>query len=204
MIALNGFVSLINAMAWPLATLGLALLFRNEVKSMIVRLGSVKYREVEVTFRDDLHQAEVLARSIPAKPKVMLEIESGSSAPRLGGEIIGDLKPAGPIHQGIDRLTSRSPRDAVLEAWAMVGQALIKSASALGDRRAPAPLRPEDAARYLIDRGWLAGPEAQLIVRLRMLRDRVANAREITLSADDARRFVELALPMVSRIETLG
>jgi hypothetical protein len=195
---------MINALAWPIATVGLALLFRREVNSMIARIGQLKYRDVEVTFRDDLHKAEALARSIPAQPRAILEAESGSSAPMLGGEIIGGLKPVSPIRDELDRLASKSPREAVLEAWSMVGQALIKASSKLGDRRAPAPIRAEDASRYLIDRGWLAGPEAQLVERLRVLRDKVAHAEEIAPSVDEARRFVELALPLVSRIETLG
>jgi hypothetical protein len=202
--ALNGFVSMINALAWPIATVGLALLFRRDVKSMIARIGHLKYRDVEVTFRDDLQKAEALARSIPSPPRVVLEAESGSSAPKLGGEIIGGHKPASPIQGELDRLASLSPREAVLEAWSIVGQALIKASSKLGDRRAPAPIRAEDASRYLIDRGWLAGPEAQLVDRLRALRDKVAHTEEIAPSVDEARRFVELSLSLVSRIETLG
>jgi len=198
---------MVGALAWPLATLGVMLLFRQDLKAMFARVGHVKYREVEVSFRDDLRQAEALARSIPTQGRVVLEVEPGESGPSLGGPIIGGLGPAAPRHQshdGLDLLAARSPRDAVLDAWASVGQALLKAAVTLGDRRAPAPLRADSAARYLVDRGWLAGPEAQLVERLRMLHDRMAQVDDLIPSADEARRFVELALMLACRIESLG
>ena len=200
MIALNGFVSMINALAWPIATIGLALLFRVEVKSAIARIGHLKYRELEVSFGGELKQAEALARSAPAPGRMVLEVEPGSPAPTVCGE----PRPVSPVQGELQRLASRSPRAAVLEAWSAVGQALVKAAAKLGDRRAPAPLRAEDACRYLIDRGWLTGPDAQLVERVRALRDKVAHAEDVTPTADEARRFVDLALPLVGRIEALG
>ncbi|WP_435007286.1 hypothetical protein P12x_004620 [Tundrisphaera lichenicola] len=204
---LNDFVSMINALAWPTATLGLALLFREEVKSMLGRIGRVKYRDVEVTFREDLRQAESLARSIPSQGRVILEADSTGLVASPQGEIIGDRRPAlarHPEQDRIERMAAQSPLDAMIEAWSVVGQSLMKAASNLGDRRAPAPLRPEDASRYLVDRGWLVGPEAHLVERLRMIRDRLVQGDLLTPTPDEARRFVNLAFPLASRIEALG
>lgn len=200
---MNGFVLLSGALAWPMATLGIVLMFRHDLKAMLARVGRVKYRDVEVTFRDDLRQAEVLARSVPAQGRLVLEVEPGGPGPDFGGAIIGGLAPV-PRPEGLDRLAARSPRDAVLEAWSAVGKALLKAAATLGDRRAPAPTRAEDAARFLADRGWLAGPEAQLVESLRRLRDRVADHDDLVPSAEEARRFVDLALPLAARVEKLG
>jgi len=201
-----GYVALIGSLAWPIAALAISLIYRQDVKLALARIGQVKYRNLEVSFRDDLRQAEALARSIPAKGRVVLEVESASVA-ELGGGIIGEFRPATvrpDVSDSLARLAAKSPRDAVLESWAIAGQALVRVATTLGDRRAPAPTRADDAARYLVDRGWLAGPEAQLVEQLRMIRDRVAHLDELAPSPDEARRFVDLALPLAARIEALG
>jgi len=215
---LVGFVSLMNALAWPVATLGIACLFRREIRAAMGRVGQFKYRDLEVTFREELRQAETLARALPtAAPlmasspggRVVLEAET-SEPPELGGVILAEPKgptgrPAPAIgRDALDRLAARSPRDAVLESWAAVGHALVKAAATLGDRRAPAPTRAEDAARFLVDRGWLAGPEARLVDRLRALRDRAADPHDPDPGPDEARRYVDLAWPLAARIEALG
>jgi len=226
--SLGGFVSLASAMAWPLATLVISFLFRDDIGHMLGRMGRLKYRDLELTFGADLRQAEELARSIPSAPApapasasalpspatgatkgaVLLEVEA-SGPNDLGGEIIG--KPRGPgrrladrEREGLAQLAGRSPRDAVFEAWAAIGQGLVKAAATRGDRRAPAPLRVEDAARFLVDRGWLVGPEAQLVERLRAIRDRVADLAGPPPTPEEARRYVALALPVAARLENLG
>lgn len=207
--ALNGFVSLLSQMAWPITLLTIALVFRRDLAGVLGRVGHVKYQDLEVTFRDEIRKAEALAASVPsapAKPKVSLELVAASDAPDLGGQILA-AKPlkaeGGGSRERLVRLASFSPREAVLSAWDEVSQMLLKVAVAQGDRRSPASLRAEDAARFLVDRGWITANEAQLIDRLRVLCERVVH-RDDAPSPDEARRFVDLALPVVARLEALA
>ena len=209
-----------SALAWPAATVVMAILFRNEIRASLGRLGQVKYRDLEVTFRDDLRHAEALAQAIPAIAgptitpllgRVNLEANPVGGEDDLGGVILADPQSSGGLadpaatqaRDALDRLAARSPRDAVLEAWSEIGQALVKSATRLGDRRAPAPTRAEDAARFLADRGWLPAPMARLVEKLRALRDR-ALADHRAPTTDEALRYLDLALPVAAKIARLG
>ena len=49
----------------------------------------------------------------------------------------------------------RSPRDAILRTWDDLAQALIETASRLGDRRNPGSSRVEPTLRFLVGRGYL-------------------------------------------------
>ena len=207
---MDRFFTLFGPLAWPLASLIIALIFRKDVARALGRVGQFKYRDLEVTFRDDLHQAEALARSIPAAPArgpVVLEVETSEAKP-LVGQLIVDASPAPlPSSEGRDallKLAARSPREAVESAWGLVSRALVRVATARGDRRASGLSNPEIAARFLVERGRLAGVEGALVKLLRTLRDRSARLDQPSPSPDEARRFVELAWKMVSRLEDHG
>ena len=228
MVVLSGFVSLVNALAWPSAILAIAVLFRRELRLAMGRLGEVKYGGMEVTFREDLRQAETLARAVPranaadsssSPSKIQLEIAS-DQASDLAGTLVGqETSPATTIlstsHSKPDprsartldsffRLCEESPREGVLETWGELSRVLIHASTVLGDRRTPAPLRVETALRFLVERGWLNSAEAELVERLRSLNNQVERREGSLPSRDDARRFVELAGSMIHRIISLG
>jgi hypothetical protein len=202
-------VPLINALAWPIAIVVLSVLFRREIGQAAGRLGQLKFRELEVTFREDLRQAEALAQSIPGSPKlapvpgrVLLEADE-DSGPTLGGTMIvgGGASPEEISRdEGKDRPAPRSPREAIAGAWADLGAALVRAASSLADRKSPAPTRPADAARFLSGRGWLVGDEARLFVVLEQLRERADHYDGVAIGPDEARRFVELSSRLTARI----
>ena len=97
--------------SWPLATLLIALIFRQDVGKALGRVGQFKYRDLELTFRDDLRQAEQLARAIPppaSKGSVVLEV-----APDEAKELSRspDRVPV-PLHRGEIRRPGRAGRPA--------------------------------------------------------------------------------------------
>lgn len=230
---MNGFVSLINALAWPAATFAMAVLFRREFRMALGRLGQVKYGGMEVLFREDLRQAEALARASAPAQAAATPAVGGASAPasivheaaaadtsELAGTLVGfetstDVAPAlvaRPRHEwrsnrDLESLLATcegAPREAVLDAWEELRRALVHASTVLGDRRAPAPLRADAAARFLVDRGWIGSVEGHLIDRLRLLADRVERHEGAPIDPDDARRFVQLAAPLIARIVALG
>ena len=206
---MDRYLALLSPLFWPLATLIIALLFRNDLSKALGRMGQFKYRDLEMTFRDDLRQAEQLARAIPPpapKEAVVLEV-AHDEARELGGRLIVSPTcseaPAGSASPAIEP-AGRPPRESIESAWSVVTRALNKATSAEGDRRASGLTNPDVAARFLVDRGRLGGPEALLVGLLRTLRDRSNRLDQPPPSAEDARRFADLAHRVASRIEELA
>ncbi len=172
------------ALAWPLVTLAIALIFRRDVTQALGRMGRFKYHDLEVTFRQDLRQAEELARKLPpasqsakADDSVILELHPGQNQPLI--RRFSDVDSGGKQRQSLLKLAEQSPRQAIETAWAHVGETL----DLVGAHR----ISPE---------------ESQLVALLRSLKIRVATIDHEPPTPDEARRFVELACPLISRIKS--
>lgn len=226
--SVNALIALIDALAWPASVLSIAFLFRHEVRGVLTRLGEFKYAGVEMTFRDDLRDAEVLAGAIPnassppePTPAARVQLEVGlSDSTELAGTLVGHeaatattVLIAGPPKSHsratptIDRLreiSGHAPRDGVRETWAELQQTLLSAAAGVGDRRAPAPVGVEGAIRFLIERGWINSIEGQLIDRLHRLAEVVDRRDSPPIAPDEARRFVSLAAPILLRLIGIG
>ena len=228
MVAVDGLISLITALAWPLAVLAIPLIFRQEVRGILARLGQFKYAGLEMTFRDELRDAETLARAIPRADvtldptpatRVQFEVGEGEATELVGTLVSPDLpvlnsitvatpgrtdpRPA-PATPPVHRIWGNSPRAGVLEFWDDLKRNLLRAATQLGDRRAPAPVQVEGAVQFLVSRGWISGVEGQLVERLRTLAELVEHPEGPPLSRDEARRFIDLAGPLVARISVLS
>ena len=224
----SGFIELISALAWPSAVMAIAFLFRHEVRGVLGRLGQFKYAGVEMTFRDDLRDAETLAHALPETSaaadltqaaRVQLEV-GASEATEIMGTMVGHetttmttVLVASPVRgeprpgrsiESFLRLCGESPREGILEAWADLRATLIRAAALLGDRRSPAPVRVEGAIRFLVDRGWINSIEGRLVERLRGMAGQIEGRDGTPVSFEDARRFVELVVPMIGRVGSLG
>lgn len=177
-------LSLLMALAWPVVTLAIALIFRQDVTRALSRVGRLKYHDLEVTFQQDLHEAEELARSLPPPPpasrskdSIVLELSPAREQPFV--------RPSSPYEtpsresEALGKLAEQSPRTAIEKAWNRLSQALER-----GDRRR----MPESETRLV-----------------ELLQDLRAHASRIDLrspSGVEARRFVDLACALASRIES--
>ena len=144
-----------GTLAWPVATLVIALIFRSDVTRALGRIGWFKYRDLEMSFRDHLQNAEEVARSIPSAPAskaTLLELAI-DAPPILSGRLIGDFSseviPSTVGHEELVKVMVRSPRDVVEHAWGDVSKTLERAAMALGDRRVSGLEDPDVAARFL-------------------------------------------------------
>jgi hypothetical protein len=181
-------MTLFNPMVWPLATLVIALIFRRDVSQALGRVGQVKYRDLELTFREDLHKAEQLAGSIPtpaAKGPVLLEVARDEAEPLIGRLISPPSTPDGPLRrrESLEGMAVSRPREAIEAAWGLVSR----------------------ASKPKLRRMAAASPDlASLVSRLKALRDRAARPDQPPPSPEDARRFVDLARRVATKVEEHG
>jgi hypothetical protein len=175
------------ALAWPLVTLLIALIFRRDVTRALGRVGRFKYRDLEVTFQENLFHAEELARNLPPVPvpaiphkdSIVLEIDPGKPQPFFRRPPM--LNPRVEERQALLKLIDRSPGKAIEGGWNLVDRALSKA-----------------------DRGRLHEAEARLVGLLQAIKDLADRPDGQGPSIDEARRFVELACPLALRIEARG
>jgi hypothetical protein len=177
---------LFSPLVWPLATLMIALIFRRDLGQAMGRIGQVKYRDLELTFRENLHQAEQLARSIPSTDKGSVVLEVARDEPELltGTLLVAPsmsvlaLKPA----ESSEFLAGSCPHETIEAAWGVLARVSKRK------------------------RGWASSnPEiARLVDLLRTLRERAVRPDAPPPSPEDARRFVDLTRQVASRIEELG
>lgn len=101
-------VNLLIGIAWPVAAVWIAYLFKGELRSLLYWM--FKYKDLEAKFESGLAEAEAKVTAI--------ERSSPSSPPRP--EISSKL-------EQLCRITDVSPRAAIMEAWVLVEDAAGKS-----------------------------------------------------------------------------
>ena len=157
-------IELIKELSWPVVILGVATLYRVELKESFGRLISIKYRNFELNFGADLQAAKALVAATsdpsptpPASPAVLKELDLGTPSP-------------GPRDESarLGRLAEVSPRATIAEAWHEVEAAAVEATRSLG--------LPDDGRGLegLTARGILPASTLALGNSLRALQDRVA------------------------------
>ena len=185
---MDRFLNEIGPLVWPIAAVCMALIFRRDLSQAMGRVGKVKYRDLELTFREDLHEVERLVRVMPspAVPAVLPELAGNEAEPLCGRLIVSPTTLVEPTERGETPpvASDLDPREAVEMAWSRVAGSLA-DVGLVGERR-----------------HW-PGPEGRAVDLLRDLRDRASRPDQPPPSAEDARRYVAAAHRLASRIDEI-
>lgn len=167
-------VEIIKALAWPAAVIWMSFIFRSEVRALLSRVSSFKYKDVEASFGESLEKAENDAKQIqsPAKAK---DSESESSQ----------------IEQLL-RISEVSPRAAVVEAWTLVETAAMKNGLVMGG--AIKRTNPKMILTHLEESGKFSPESLNLINELRQIRNKASHLPDFAVTQLDAERYLELAV----------
>jgi hypothetical protein len=180
---MDTIVGLIDALAWPVAAVCIANLFKAEFRFLLMRITSLKYKDAEAKFEQGV---EELAKERPAEAATL--IERGNAVGGVGkrqGELL--------------RISEVSPRAAIMEAWIDVEHALAQAAmqQGFGDRgRALLP----SAARQVLEKNELTRGLTNWYEHLRRLRNEAAHAEAFNPSPDSVQQYLEYAQQLVLAI----
>ena len=158
-----------KALAWPVATLVLALLFRQPIISLVsgLKLRRLKGKDWEAEFGQALEEAR---REIPAPTQVPRE--TPELAPKLQRSIVV------------------SPGQAILQAWNEVEGLLVSS---VAQEIAPSGFVVPDVVESLSEKGIIDRSTRDAIVSLYHLRNLATHAPSERISPLQAREFVAMA-----------
>ncbi len=144
----------LGSLAWPSVVFGLGVVYRSEIRKGMRRLTTIRYRGIEVGFRQALDEAGDLARAAAQTSPIAV----------AGKELDPGPEPSGgyaPDPGQLDRLAEISPRAAILESWHAVEAA---DAGRVSSR--PTPWRDlAGSLRDLRDRVETAGVDADRVIR---------------------------------------
>lgn len=179
------FVSLIVGIAWPVAAVWIAYLFRGELKALLSRVSHLKYKELEAKFEKGLAEAEADARLVaqtapPAfpPPETMTKLDQ------------------------LRRIAEVSPRAAIMESWVLIESAANQAGLASGSVIPRTNTRT--IVEYLARSGKLPESSIPLVEKLRHLRNQAAHLPEFALSQEEAERYLELAVTSSEIISAVG
>lgn len=170
-------VTLLTGIAWPVAVVWIAYLFKSELRSLLHRMSQLKYKDVEAKFEIGLAEAEAKV--------IAIEKSASSALPRP--EITSKL-------ELLRRIADVSPRAAIMEAWVLVEDAAGKSGFVQG---ATIPrVNPDLFVDELVRLGKLPNGSDSLLLQMRRLRNQAAHLPDFSLNQDEADRYLQLAARM--------
>ena len=167
------FVEIIKAIAWPASIVWLGYIFRSEVRQLIGRMSSLKYKDIEANFDKKLAKAESEAKeiNIPIEKKSMDELSQAEQ---------------------LMRIAEVSPRAAIVEAWTLIEMAASKKG--LKEGVAIPRMSPKMIVNYLMMSGKMPKNSIDIIDQLRMLRNQAVHMPDFALNQNEAERYLELAV----------
>ena len=167
------FVEIIKAIAWPVSVIWLGYIFRSEVRQLLNRMSSFKYKDVEASFERELAEAENNAKHITT-----------TVAPSSGQDLSQK--------EQLFRISEVSPRAAVVEAWTLIETAAIKNGLTSGT--AIQRTNPKMIVEYLINSGKFSPESINLIEQLRRIRNQASHMPDFAIRQNEAERYLDLAV----------
>jgi hypothetical protein len=165
---ISNLISAISKLAWPVAILVLAIVFRRTIVQQIGRMKTFKTPGTEITFAERVDEAV-----------------------RQSGKVIDSLavQVASERQAHLTRLASSDPRRAIRSAWDMVREAAQDAAR----RRNLEWTNTRGLAERLGQDGVLSGDVVNLIRNLRNLRYDMANGENEDITSTTATAYVSAA-----------
>lgn len=188
-------VRFVDAVAWPLTVFVILVLFRKPIVRMFSRLVQLTYKDVSVSFGQELTAAEVQVKEIVSTAKH----EPMTATPRE------DKRSAEPSrsHDIILRLLAISPRSAILMAWSEVELAIMAAGKQRGIDRTHSRKAVSEIVAELVKQSYIHDRFLGFYTHLYNMRNKAFHSDDNDLSLDEAARYTKIALDLIDKLESL-
>lgn len=171
---------IIEALAWPVASIIILALLRKQVTGLLPLLKRVKAGPLEAEFERELKE---------------LRNESQQASPQQATDTLS------PREEKLYKLAEINPRSAILEAWQHVEVASRKRVLELGLHEAGPEGRPlQDAYRALAKAHVLNAEGLALFHELRALRNQAAHLDDFNPSKPAAIDYIGLSKKLIAQL----
>lgn len=175
---LTFIVELIKAIAWPVAAIVIALLFRDQIIALLKRLKKGKIGPAEFEFEEDVRALRE-------------EVMAGGSAPHFL------------LRERSARRAASDPRSAILNAWLDVVNEATIVAMKKGLISDAESQNPGSVVRAILRADILSRRYALLLNELRHLRNQAAHEWDFNPAVDAILSYVELANDLIGALKKL-
>lgn len=167
--------SVISSLAWPVAAIIIAGLFRSQITSLLAKIRKLSWGDAAVDFTERLDKIETVTQEAQAAtPRASIDEPSC--------EVLSESR--------FQQLLAISPEAAITWSWLPIERKLSDLASRYaGDKL----LRSRDRMNLLHSVGLISSSTLKLLHELQSLRNSAAHSADRNLSAADAVRFEALA-----------
>jgi len=200
---LDIFIRFVDVVIWPLVVFLLAYILRTNIQQLLNRISRLSYKDLQVELREELGAAERKSKSIRITPGPV-EIGLGTSGPTVKIKPIESTKSVADERMELIRdLAEISPRSAVMMSWEQIKLTTFEIAEAFGipfQRRRPV----DDIVGKLVEHGIIDESFFGVYKPLHNLRNKVSHVHDASISEDDAERYVNLALELVSKLRKIS
>lgn len=197
------FIRLVDAVVWPFVVFLLAYIFRKNLQQLLNRISRLSYKDLKVEWGEKLGAAERESKSIVITP-APVGIDIGTSGPTVKIKPIESTKSVAYERMELIReLAEISPRSAVMMSWEQIELTTFEVAEAFGipfQRRRPVA----DIVGKLVEHGIIDESFFGVYNPLHNLRNKVFHVHDASISQDDAERYVNLALELVSKLRKIS
>lgn len=177
--ALEFISKIIEAVAWPLSIVILALLLRNPIKSLIPLLSKVKYGDVELEFGKGITK---LSEKVNLE---LFDIKSKDETKALRDRTMSIIK--------------ISPKAAVIEVWRAVETVIVEiSTKNKLDLDRELLKKPIKLAERLLKEKLIDETQYNIIQDMRILRNKVVHYEKEQITAENAIEYLDSGVKIIS------
>jgi hypothetical protein len=166
--------AIVKALAWPVAAIVIAVLFRKQLRALLERIRKGKIGPAEFEFEQEVKE---LVEQTPAP----LQLPTPTAAPTVS-------------------LATNNPRAAILEAWLRVESSAHRLSYYSGSTPPSTSRNTTNILRSLGKTGLLSSDDIALFNDLRGLRNQAVHDVDFRPSPDSAIQYVQLADGLQDRL----
>lgn len=175
---IDSIVRLVDALAWPVVAVIVAFMVRKPLASLITLIERVRYKDVEVNFRQLMEEATSKA------------------------DAVSPLLDVPPIDERIQDLATVYPRGAIIESWLQVERAVADLAEARDlSVSAARQSSPRQLVGALQKAGILDENLAKLVTDLQAIRNGVVHAIDFSPSRNDAQEYTMTSARVITLLQ---
>ncbi|HEY8034419.1 MAG TPA: hypothetical protein VIF37_02395 [Methylobacter sp.] len=185
--------SIIENISWPIVTLIMFFLMRDQIGKLIEKIGHLKYKDLELDFDKVKKQAEAISVEKDKSIKVIQDPES--------------IKVFSSLEEQILETVEKAPSAAILLAWSMLETSLASAVSRMAiSPESPSYRSPLHNIDMLEKAGLLSKQHILLLHEMRTLRNKVAHEQATTkvISEEQALEYSNTAFEMTGVLNELN